>query len=118
LVDEAQLRTVVEGEAHPQVALVRHRRGVHEELTAHPEVAQECVAGVEGEPEVLPAAPRGGHAGALECLGEVVGTGEVTTHRTGMEDLDLVDAMADQVAFHPAAHDLDLGQLGHRGLSP
>ena len=74
LVDEAELHgagsSERQREADPQVPLVGVPGGLDEQLTAHPEVAEEGVAVVEREPEVLAAS-----AGRLEpapgqCGGE------------------------------------------------
>ena len=52
-------RFAAEQEADTQVALVGYAGRLHQHLAAHAEVAEEGVAVVEGEPEVL-AAPVGG----------------------------------------------------------
>ena len=104
---------VAEVEADPQVALVGGSALLHQQLAAHPEVAEEGVAVVEREPEVLAAAQ-----GALEPAtgqrgGEAGRAAQVAAYRTGVQDGDRLDGAADDVAGQAVADGLDLGQLGH-----
>ena len=114
LVDEAQLAAAVrERQAHPQVGLVRLVRRHDQQLAAHAQVPGERVAGVQRQPQVLAAALGGKQRPALEQRAEVVGAGLVPAHRPGVRDLDPLDHPARDAALEAAAHDLDLGQLGH-----
>src|SRR6185503_8861285 len=87
LVHEAEL-AVTEVEPHPQVALVGVPGLLHEQLTTHPQVAEEGVAVVERQPEIL-AAPTGRlEAAPGQGSGEPGGAAVVTAYRTGMEHGD------------------------------
>jgi hypothetical protein len=76
-------------------------------------VAEDRVAAVEGQPEVLPTPARRDHPAAGGERGEVVGTGKVPAHRSGMEYVDPLDDAAHDVALEATTDDLDLGELGH-----
>ena len=114
LVDEAQLPAAVgEGEPDPQVGLERLVGRYDEQLTAHPEVPGEGVAGVQRQPEVLAAAAGAEHGAPDQHVGEVLRAGQVPTYRPGVMDLDAGDRAAGDACLQAEADDLDLGQLRH-----
>ncbi len=116
LVDEAELGGgpgPVEREPDAQVSLVGGSGGLHQHLAAHAEVAQQGVAAVERQPEVLAAAPGRGDAVPGQAGGEVVGAGEVTAHRPRVQHLDAGDGAPDDVGLEATTDHLDLGQLRH-----
>ena len=87
-----------------------------EHLPAHPEVHDEGVLAVEGEPEVLPATRGRGDGHVVQPGGEVVGTGVVAAGDARRpRDPGASDVAADDVVGEAAADDLDLGQLRHGG---
>ena len=116
LVDEAELAALGgtgQPQPHPQVPLGRRRRGLHQQLAAHPEVGQQGAPVVEWEPEVLAAAPGAGDPTAPEGVGEAGRTAGVVAHRTRVQHLDVGDRGAHDVTLEAGADDLDLGELGH-----
>ena len=104
----------VEQEADPQVPLVGYAGRLHQHLAAHAEVAEQGVAAVEGEPEVLPASVGSGERAPGQAGGEVGRTAGVAAYRTGVQDLDGDDRAAQDVGLEAGADDLDLGKLRHR----
>jgi hypothetical protein len=80
-----------------------------QELAAHAQVAEQGVAGVERQPEVLAAPPGGVDPAAGEPIGEVGGPRQVPPDRTRVPYLDRVDAMSDGELLQAATDDLDLG---------
>ena len=107
-----------EREPDPQVPLLRAVRRLHQDLARHPEVAEQRVAVVERQPEVL-AAP----AGRLDPppgqrLGEAGRAARVAPHRARVQHVHPGDRRAEHVPLEPGADDLDLGELGHRGTPP
>ena len=114
LVDEAEL-VVAEVEADPQVALVGGAGVLHEELAAHPEVAEEGVAVVE---RAARGTCRGG--GRLEpATGQGGGEagGPRWSRRTGRGWRTVTEPMVRPTTWRveAVADGLDLGQLGHGG---
>ncbi len=91
--------------------------GLHEQLAAHAEVAEEGVTVVEGQPQVLAAAPGRLDAAPGQGVGEPRGAARVAAHGAGMEDVDPGDGGAEDVALEAGPDDLDLGELGH-GTGP
>ncbi len=117
LVDEAQLASLVgagQPEANPQVSLVGGLGWLHEELPAHPEVAQQGVTVVEGQPEVLAPAAHRLDAAAGQRRREARGAARVTAYRPRVEHLHGVDGGPEDVPLQAGPDDLDLGQLGHQ----
>ena len=114
LVGEPQLDVgCVQDEPDPQVPLGGGVGRLDEELTAHAEVSEQCVAVVERQPEVL--APP---AGALDPAtgqrgGEALRPARVAAHGPRVQYLDAGDGAAHCVPLEAHAHHFDLGQLGH-----
>ena len=104
LVDEPQLVDppnfrAGQRETDPQVPLVGGAGGLHEHLAAHAEVAEQGVAVVERQPEVL-AAPAGGlDPAAGQGGGEAGGPARVAADRARVQHLDLGQPGADDVAL-------------------
>ena len=107
-------RARVEREPHPQVPLVGGAGGLHEHLAAHAEVAEQGVAAVEGQPEVL-AAPAGAPRPGGRSARRRSRRGRARSRRTGRGCSTSTGSMvrADDVALEAGADDLDLGELGH-----
>ena len=79
----------------------------------HPEVAEQRVAVVERQPEVL-AAPAGRlDPAAGQRGGEAGRAARVAPHRARVQDVDPGDRRAEHVPLEAGADDLDLGELGH-----
>ena len=73
----------------PQVPLVGRRRGaLDQHLAAHAEVAEQGVAVVERQPEVLAAAAGGVDPAAGQRGGEAVGPARVAAYRARVQHLD------------------------------
>ena len=87
--------------------------GWTQELAAHAEVAEQCVAVVEGQPEVLAPATGVLDAPAGQRGREPSRTARVAAYGTGVQHLDRGDDGAEHVAGQPGADHLDLGQLRH-----
>src|SRR5690606_27456294 len=96
LVNEAQLRpTIGEGEPHPQMRARRSRTVDHQHLPGHAEMAEDGVAGVQREPEVLPAPPHRGDGAAGERGGEVGPACGVAPYGAGVQHVDRLDLSPD-----------------------
>ena len=78
-------------EPHPQVPLVGCARVLEQHLAAHPEVAEQRVVVVEGEPQVLAAAPGGLDPAPHESGDEARRAARVAAHRPRMQHLDRAD---------------------------
>ena len=91
LVDEPHLAALVgalEREPDPQVPLVGRRGRLDQDLAAHAEVAEQRVAVVERQPEVLAAAAGRLDPAAGQRRGEAGRAARVTAHRTRVQHLD------------------------------
>jgi hypothetical protein len=95
------------------VSLVGGVGRLHQHLAAHAEVAEQGVAGVQGQPQVLAAAAGVGERAPGEPGDEVVGAGQVPADGTGVEHLDRGDAPVEHVRLEAATYDLDLWELRH-----
>src|SRR5215213_9989506 len=58
LVDESQVDPLAELEHHAQVSFAFRSARLDEQLSAHAEVAEQRVTGLEGKPDVFPASSR------------------------------------------------------------
>jgi hypothetical protein len=117
LVGEAQVWAAVgEREAGADVRVERTAGVADQELAAHPQVREQRLAVVEGEPEVL-AAPFGAQErAACHRGGEPVWSRKVAAHRPRVHDLGRGDRAAHDVLLNPGADGLDLGQFWHNDL--
>ena len=118
LVDEPQLRAVLEVERDLEVLLQGCVRLADEHLPAHAQVREQRVAPllvgtVQRQPQVLAAPARLDHGATRETQGEVLGTGHVTPQGSDVEHPHRDDPTADDVVGQAATDDLDLGELGH-----
>lgn len=124
MVDEPQLGPfVIEDEPGVEVLLVGCARCADEHLAAHAEVDDESVVGRgaagrgDREPQVLAPATRLGETCACQLVGEVGGACHVPPGDSRAEELDVLQGAAGDVLGETAAHDLDLGELGHQALA-
>jgi len=102
----------------PSVKAARTRRwvssgGTDQELSAHAQVRDQRVGGVEREPQVLAASAGPQHRPAGEPGGKVDASCRVPPNRARVQDRDPVDRAPDDPPLQAPADDLDLGQLGH-----
>ena len=91
LVDEPQLAASAapsRREPHPQVPLVGRAGRLDQHLAAHAEVAEQGVAVVERQPEVLAAAAGGLDPAAGQRGGEAGRAARVAAYRAGVQHLD------------------------------
>ena len=88
-------------------------RVLEQHLPAHPEVAQQRVVVVEGEPQVLAAAPGRLDAAPHEGGDEARRAARVAAYRDAGAAPRPRDGAAEDVPGQPGADDLDLGELGH-----
>ena len=114
-VDEAQASGLGEGDDHVGVLvrLLLGRPFGAQKLTAHSEVDDEDVAALELDQQVLAPAVDPHDLAALELAGEVLLVG-VPADRSHAADVDLLDALADDLLLEVAPQRLDFGQLRHR----
>ena len=77
----------------------------------HPEVNQEIPTALEPDNQILAATLQGRDALALELGGDRVGL--EGPHEPRVADLDPLEQPPFERGREPAAHRLDLGQLGH-----
>jgi hypothetical protein len=112
LIDESQFASVVaEADSHSQMLLVNCLVRLHQQLTTHAEVSNECGAVIEWKPQVLASPTHAAHRAPDECSVEGA---VLPAHCTGMQDIDMTDGSRGYVLRKSAAHDLDLRQLGHQ----
>jgi hypothetical protein len=95
------------------VLLVLGGRRLHQQLAAHAEVADDRVAGVEREPEVLAAAGHVEDRAAGQHGDEMRVAGQMAADRAGVVHLDGRDGPAGHPLGQALPDGLDLGQLGH-----
>jgi hypothetical protein len=80
-----------------------------QELAAHPEVREQGVAVVEGEPEELSTPDDVDHPGTGQPIGEVDRPLQVPTHRPGMQNLHRTEPGSDDPVRQAPPDDFDLG---------
>jgi hypothetical protein len=77
----------------------------------HPEVNQESTTRLEADNQILAATVDGGHAFALELGGHLLGVERA--RQPAVEDLDVLEAAADERRLEAAPDGLDLWELWH-----
>src|SRR5690606_1201949 len=118
LVDEPKLKRGAalyrhERKTYAQMPLVFRSRLSEAELAAHPERSQKRVTRIERKPPVLPAPTRTEDAAPDQPVAEISGSGEVTSDRSGMSDLDGRDVSSGDETLQTTPDDLHLGKFGH-----
>ena len=117
LVGEAQVGAAVgEREADADVRVKGTVGVADQELAAHPQVREQRLRIIEGEPEVLAAAFGAQERAAGHRGGEPVWPGKVAAYRPRVHDLGRGDRATDDVLLNPGADGLDLGQFWHNDL--
>src|SRR3954469_19166458 len=84
-----------------------------EQLPAHAEMSEDCVAGVQWQPQVLAATTGTVDAPSFEDRAEVFRSCEVASYGARVRHDDGLDASAADSLFESATHDFDFGQLRH-----
>ena len=82
-----------------------------QQASRHAEVNQERAARFESDNYIFPATVDGLNPLAHQLCGDLERV--LRARQAGVEDLDPVEAAADEQGLEPAADGLDLGQLGH-----
>jgi hypothetical protein len=102
---------IIESDAHTKVLLVGSMVRLHQELTAHAEVCNECRAVIEWQPQVFASSTHASHGASDECGFKRT---LLPAHGTLVQYLNSANGSRTHVLREPATHDLDLGKLGHQ----